>query len=604
MRTKWLLPGAALAILIVVALVALVAWPRADRAAAPPPPTAHDAPAVASAPVVPVARPTAATPRPADTTSGQIDGQVLDADTRQGIANAEITFTGDAGVSTFQTSADGSFELAPSDAGSFELATVTAPGYLPYTPDRAPAGVRITLRRGQPVHGVVLLLRHAVDYRGLVVDARGTPVAGARVRVIASPASEPALVELSREWRTGPDGRFTFQAVEDSVLEATSGGLRGGAVVNHGVEAVHSLRIQLGAAPPFDATITGHVRDEHGAALAGAVIRGATSAFPGAQPTVFATSASDGSFVITGVDRAGWDLWADAASHVRGLVGNVRGGSRNVVLTLEAGLPLAGHVVDRHGAPVTAFTLVAVRHDAPRRLVETRPIVDPLGAFALKLAAGDYDLYANPHGSARGTPTTLAAGTTDARLVFSAGTTLTGRVIDRDDRTPVPYANITFDPPTSWTREDRGGTAARADGTFELTGITAGPLRLRVFARDYATQVLAPLTAEDDVPLGPLTIELGKGSERGVDLVGIGVRFLREGNGLRVTSVISPGGAFDAGVQVDDVILSIDGTPVAVLGTEGALARITGAVGSTVTLDLDRGGRPIQLVVERRLVRS
>jgi hypothetical protein len=612
MRRKTIL---GLAAVVVLALVGVLAWwtsrtpPTEASIATAPPPTPTPTP-VAPAPAL--ARRAAPVPAAPDSDSGAIDGQVVNADTHEGIASAELTFTGDAGQSAFQTSSDGSFELTSPATGSFELSTVTAAGFLPYTPSHAATGVTITLRHGQPVHGVVIQLRPAVDYRGLVVDARGTPVAGARVRVIASPASEPALVELASEWKTGADGRFTFQAVEDSALEATSGGQRGVAVVDRAVVKVKSVRIQLGTAPPYDGAIAGVVRDEHGAAIAGAVVHAARTSgvFPGVQASAFAASGADGSFALSGLEHTTWDLWADAPAHVRGMVGNVKVGSRRVVLTLDSGLPLTGRVVDRRGAQVTSFTIIAIRHDdLLRGLATVRPVVDPQGQFALRLAPGDYDLFASPRGTARGTPTTVAAGTTNAQVVFSAGTTVTGTVVDKDDHTVVPYAWVLPEPRTTgWMRGPGDhGAAARADGTFELTDVAAGPLHLNAGAIGYDDAEAPALTAVDGVPLGPITIEISRRGQRGGrrgDFVGIGVRLVPTPFGLRVVELIPAGGAVDAGVAVDDVITEIDGQAASALGLEGAVAKITGIAGTTVTLVVRRGERNFQLVVERRQMHS
>jgi hypothetical protein len=257
---------------------------------------------------------------------------------------------------------------------------------------------------------------------------------------------------------------------------------------------------------------------------------------------------------------------------------------------------------------VTAFTIVAVRHDdARRQIAAIRPVVDPQGQFALRLAPGDYDLYASAHGSARGTPTTAAAGTTDAQVVFSTGTTLTGRVVDKDDHTPIGYAAILFDNDASrWVRgPGDDGVTAHADGTFELPHISAGPVRLRAFARDYDDQPLPELTAVDGVPLGPITVELGRrDAPRPRDFVGIGVRFQPEARGLRVVEVFPASGAADAGVAVGDLITEIDGQAVVAMSVDSALAKITGAVGTTVTLIVRRGERTYQLAVERRQLHS
>lgn len=547
-----------------------------------------------------------------------IDGRVLDGVTHDGVANAELTFLGEAGASTFQTSSDGTFVLTPS-GGSFVLSAITAAGYLPYTPELGHSGVRVTLARGQAIHGVTLLLYPAVDYQGLVVDARGAPVVGARVRLLGSPTGDPALESLATEWKTGPDGHFTFQAADDAMLEARAGEARGWGHVDRGVRALKTLKIQLGHVPPRDATITGHVRDTRGAPIEGAVVRGSPSTRWGDVATVATTTGPDGAFTLPDVDHASYDLSAEAGEHVRGVRENVLGGSRNIELTLDSGLALAGQVVDGRGAPIPMYTLVARRRaGAARVTAATQSVIDPQGRFAIRVPRGDYDLVASAREHVRGTLTQAAAGTTDVRIVLGSGAILRGKVIASDDHAPIGNASIVC----SWLPRPDGtagaggatgvlpadpGTVTRPDGTFELTGISAGPLAIRIRAEGYHGKLEAAMTATDGAALGPITIELTRvdpDDRSGVELVGIGLDLYPDGDALRVTRVLVGSGAFDAGIGFGDRVIAIDGMPVASLGLEGTLARIHGAAGTTVTLTLRRNGQDVQLVVERRSLRA
>src|SRR6185295_3595616 len=147
-----------------------------------------------------------------------------------------------------------------------------------------------------------LLLYPAVDYEGTVVDARGAPVGGVTVRVLGVPG-EPVLESLP-EWKSGADGRFTFQAADGSVLEASRGALRGWAHIDRNVLIMKKLTIRLGHAPPRDATITGRVRDLAGGPIAEAMVRAQPSEYYSTSPTVVATTGADGRFTLAGVDRA------------------------------------------------------------------------------------------------------------------------------------------------------------------------------------------------------------------------------------------------------------------------------------------------------------
>jgi Carboxypeptidase regulatory-like domain/PDZ domain len=597
-------------VVIVLALMlagGLALWwlTRGDRAPSP-----VSSPVVATKSTPPSraskARPPAQAARPSDADSGVIDGRVLDGMTHEGVPNAELTFLGDGAVSTFRASSDGTFVLTPSVTGSFVLSTITAPGYLPYASDLGRSGVHVTLAHGQAIHGVTLLLYPAVDYQGLVIDARGAPVAGARVRLLGSPAGEAMPENLAAEWKTGSDGHFTFQAADDFVLEASHGTTRGWAHVDRNVKILKTLTIQLGHSPPNDATITGRVHDPSGAPIADAMVRAAPSIRFGNVGTVFATTGPDGTFRLAGVDRASYDLIAEATEHVRAVRSNILGGSRDIELTLDAGLPLAGQVVDSRGAPVPVFTLLVRRRaGAARPVVATQSLIDPQGRFAVRVPQGDYELLASAQAWARSTPVEAAAGTTDVRVVLGSGATLRGKVVAIDDHTPIGNARVTCETPGGGTSVllAEPGAVTRPDGTFELTGISAGPLSIWVRAEGYYAKIEAAMTARDDAVLGPLTVELTRVDPEEAtltELVGIGVNLSPDGDALLVTRVLPGSGAFDVGLGFGDRVVAIDGLPVAPLGVEGAIARIRGVAGTTVTLTLRRDGQDVQLIVERR----
>jgi carboxyl-terminal processing protease len=73
-----------------------------------------------------------------------------------------------------------------------------------------------------------------------------------------------------------------------------------------------------------------------------------------------------------------------------------------------------------------------------------------------------------------------------------------------------------------------------------------------------------------------------------------------EGGGLRVVQV-PPGGAADlAGLQVDDIIIAINGASVRELDYETIVERLRGPAGSSVQLDVFRDGEVHTLVVMRQ----
>lgn len=582
----------------------------ADRRSAESPAVAKQA-ANEPAPLAP--RPAPALPerprppaREAD--SGVIDGRVIDGMTHEGVANAELTLVGDGGVSTFRTSSDGTFELTPTATGSYVLASITAAAYLPYA---APVGVsaaRVTLTRGQAVHGVTLLLYPATDYEGTVVDARGAPVGGVTVRLLGAPG-EPA-VEALPEWKSGSGGHFTFQAADGAVLEASRGALRGWAHIDRSVLIMKKLTIRLGHAPPRDATITGRVRDAAGAPLAEAMVRAVPSEYYSTSPTVVATTGPDGRFTLAGVDRAQYDVTAEAANHLQAVRPSVPGGSRDVELALDTGQSITGQVVDKRGQPVPAFTLTVHRIDGLARAhVTTLSLIDPQGHFAVRVARGDYDLIASAPDHVR-TTVQAGAGADGVRIVLDSGAILRGRVT-AEDGSPIADAFV-------GVQTVRGGprtptavpiTTTRGDGTFELVGLGPGALALEVFSSGYARKLEELPAAGPDGARAPVAIALTPGGPtfdrpRAENTAGIGVQLSPQGDVLRIVSVMRDSGAQAAGLAVGDLIVAVDDVPVATLGTNTAIDRIRGLAGTSVTLTLRRAGHDARRSVERRQLRS
>lgn len=245
------------------------------------------------------------------------------------------------------------------------------------------------------------------------------------------------------------------------------------------------------------------------------------------------------------------------------------------------------------------------REGSARVPVATLSVIDPQGRFEARVAGGDYDLLVSTPDQAHAA-VTAPAGATAVRIVLGTGRTLRGTVVASEDGTPIAGAVVgpqvaerNFRTPTVLPT-----TTTRDDGTFELTGIAAGPLAIQVWAHDYTVK-LEELPAAGDV-LGPVTIALVRGPRRGGfgPLIGIGVRFVPAGDALRVVEVLPGSGALDAGMIAGDQIVAIDGVPVARLSVDAASASIRGPAGSDVTLTVRRAGAERRFTVRRRQLQS
>lgn len=90
---------------------------------------------------------------------------------------------------------------------------------------------------------------------------------------------------------------------------------------------------------------------------------------------------------------------------------------------------------------------------------------------------------------------------------------------------------------------------------------------------------------------------------------GIGIRYVLEDGKLAITEVMADTPASDAGLRAGDAVVSIDGTPVRMLGgtLEAARQRLRGPINSPVTLSVERSegkhhSRQLEISLRRGLV--
>jgi RNA polymerase sigma-70 factor (ECF subfamily) len=604
----WLAPAKVITFSIVLALLAAFAylvWPvqrAATRSTATASaPAAHTAPARPGLPDEPTAGQGRASVEPARLAIAS--GRVIDGATGEGVANAELTFTGAASV-IGKSGDDGSFELA-ADPGAYTLSGIAAQGYLPFVSHHP--GTRYELVRERAVRGLTLMLYPAIDYRGRVVDDDGKPVAGAKVTVVGEG-------ETSDTWTSDREGEFTFHACAGAMLEASAGDRLGWASVLPAVEVTHRLAIAVARVAARDRTITGRVVDESGKPIADAFVHAdpdqkmdmysSDHEKPTRAPAV-ATSAADGTFELHGLDSDTYKLWSEVEGRAPAMIKNVAGGTRGVAIELTAGQALAGTVASADGTPVPAFTLfVFHRNGAARDLVLSRSLVDAAGHFSVHLTPGAYELIAAANGWAQSTPAMATAPGGELRLVMSPGAILRGKVVSASDGSPIARARVAREALHGGTTAQPAnvGTVTRADGTFELRGVPPGPVSVIVMAEGFDHKIEAGMTAREDGDLAPVQVALepiGPGGAPKLQYVGVGIATSADGDALRIDAVVPTGGAAAAGIVAGDRILSIDGVSVADLGEVGAVARIRGIANTTVAFAIRRADRLVTIIVTR-----
>jgi protocatechuate 3,4-dioxygenase beta subunit len=284
---------------------------------------------------------------------------------------------------------------------------------------------------------------------------------------------------------------------------------------------------------------------------------------------------------------------------------------RDNVLTLNRGGAIEGEVVDDRGAPVGAYTLAIESYrgasgDAP--FGQVKSIEDARGAFLWdSLPPGAYVLTASADGRpptrSRSVDVEMSRTTRHVRIVLARGATLSGRVVDADGKQPLAGATVGFDALTSAGMG--GGGYARTDesGAYTLEGAPPGPFSIRIAREGYVSKIIPGLVTRGADTLRQ-DVELRRFVEGGPrdELAGIGAVLAPAANGVMVGSVVSGGPAESAGMMKGDRIVRIDGVDATAMPLSDCIQRLRGAEGSIVSVQVDRGGKTVELTIRRRIV--
>ena len=244
-------------------------------------------------------------------------GRVVSWTSGQGVAGAEMTFSRLQATYTFVTDARGEFRFDVKEHGTYNLATVTAEGYLPYAPAWGHSPVSLASAPGMHIRDIVVYLLPAVDYLGKVIDPDGAPVEGARIKLFIRADRQPTLIPLPDQFTSDKQGEFHFHAPDDTLVEARHtdfGPARGR--VGRSVQVTHRITLKLGEkfrAGAADLFIGGRVLDPRGAPLPDArvVARVAWAGpFDPQGGWWAAVSDTDGRFELTGLDNTNYTLTA------------------------------------------------------------------------------------------------------------------------------------------------------------------------------------------------------------------------------------------------------------------------------------------------------
>lgn len=443
---------------------------------------------------------------------------------------------------TAVTDADGRYRLDGIPVGTAQI-VAAAPDYI----EARRSGIEIQVDRTE--QGVDFELSGESSLVGVVRDDRGTPLAGAQIRV-ALPAPEGAtgmaamMAQFSARTVSSVsrgDGSYTVEGLPPGTLTVTA---KAPGYKSSRIELQMSAesRMEHDFALDPGLRLAGIVIGPDGTPIADADVEidwpdvdenpmaAAMAAFAGFNGDSETTSNEEGKWTAIGLEDGPYRIQASAEGFLPATVDDIEVGTEEVVLQLRAAASIAGVVLQQDGGEVVPSAEV-LRTGGPggggmmamfTGGSESEP-VEADGTFLIQgLEPGRYTFWARAKGFAEGekVKVELAEGQnlTDVRLVLPPGHDLRGRVVRKGSGEPVGgalvYVNLgqgmmanvmdamgaeTAPPESVNTRTD-------AEGYFLLEGLTPG--KRSVVARATG---LARTTVSHDITSGDLTIELGVG---------------------------------------------------------------------------------------------
>ena len=453
-------------------------------------------------------------------------------------------------------------ETQTSDDGSFSFSALPLPNDYQvevaleeFAPIREDARDLVPGETRQMTYGFL----EGGELSGRVVDPSGAPLAEAEVT-----AGVEGDMERSgygeRKARTDAEGRYTLRALprERVVVRAAKptfleSGLQHVELGEKGLAVLPDLVLEPGA------SIAGTARWPDGAPLVQGEVEvsfdrarqfsrfGSLDASRGAKGS--ALTDANGSFRISGLGKGPFSVEVRAApgsspsaQETEALwsarLDDVAPGSEGLELVLTPPLSVKGSVSDATGAPLQQFTVrsVLMMNTAMGSLsraerdeeFELDP-ADGAGAFELQgLSPGTWTFYVSAEGFATSEGVTLELPAEPAaRLSFALrrASSVSG-IVRSPLGAPIGGARVSVDLEGPGWRPDNSGaprmpTALSAeDGSFQLSGLMPGSLRLVAVAEDYCPSAPTPFELKEGETLDSVQLRLREGAQLTGDVLG------------------------------------------------------------------------------------
>lgn len=339
--------------------------------------------------------------------------------------------------------------------------------------------------------------------------------------------------------------------------------------------------------------ISGRVVDPSGAPVPDAKVRAASAdgqppSFNPWMPLPSALSNAQGNFVIDALTGGKWALQARTPEGAEAVLADVTAGAKDVVITVRPPGGIEGTLAGYEEPPVVYARAVGQQSKFLPAQVEG-------STFRVQLTAGAWVVTAMNLHEGDAQRVEVREGVMSKVTMTSKGrATVTGTVVEHTTRAPVPNLTCrtvvragTDTGITNWDPEVSPTTDA--SGQFLFEPAPAGDIAVSCFG-DWAT--FSTGSTQVTVPRGGKIAVALEVVKRSTDTPGdIGARIAEEVP--RIAHVTEQGPAAKAGLAAGDVIVSVDGAPVAPLDGSGVSMLIGNhPPGTQLTLGVVRNSQP------------